>query len=464
MMHQSRSVTRYFLADRSIGVLQNSFALAGDYLSAAAFLGSIAMYFTQGMDSLFYAVATLLGWVLLLLFFSDKLRSTGAFTFSDVINTSFNSRRLKVLSGVTSLLISIFYLLVQLVGASALLTLLLDLTFVSALLVISLLTLFIVLVGGMRATTFIQSIKALLLFLFAFTLLFLVLKRVNFSFEELFLRVAAVTSFDYLMPSSAISSGIEQISLILGLLLGLLGLPHILMRFFTVKDQSVALFSAAGTTLLITIFFILNLIIGFGAVVLLEGEQLTGGANMTLLHLASLLGGGLFQTILAILVLITVLAVISGIVMAASATVTHDLLPLLKTEQQLSEAWQLIIARLAVLMIFIFGAILAYFFREMNLAFLFGLAFSWVASAHFPVMLGRFYLKGYSEKGAFYALLVGTLGVLLFLIFSDTVWVDIFSFHSLYSYRSPTLFILPLTLVVLWLFREQEVGEREAIS
>ena len=462
-MHQSKNITHYFLADRSIGVLQNSFALAGDYLSAAAFLGSIAMYFSQGMDSLFYAVATLLGWVLLLLFFSDKLRATDAFTFSDVINSSFNSRRLKILSGITSLLISIFYLLVQLVGASTLLSLLLGLTFIMALSVISLLTLLIVLIGGMKATTFIQSIKALLLFLFAFALAFLVLKQVNFSFEELFLRVAVMTSFDYLMPSRAISSGIEQISLILGLLLGLLGLPHILMRFFTVKDQSVALFSAAGTTLLIAIFFILNLLIGFGAVVLLEGQELAGGTNMTLLHLSSLLGGGIFQMILAILVLITVLAVISGIVMAASATVIHDLLPLLKIKQQLSETWQLIIARFAVLFIFILGAVLAYFFREMNLAFLFGLAFSWVASAHFPVMLGRFYLKGYSEKGAFYALFVGTLGVLLFLIFSNTVWVELFSFNSLYSYRSPTLFILPLTLIILWLFREREVGKREAI-
>ncbi|PWD87251.1 sodium:solute symporter family transporter [Ignatzschineria cameli] len=463
-MHQNKSIAHYFLADRSIGVLQNSFALAGDYLSAAAFLGSIAMYFSQGMDSLFYAVATLLGWVLLLLFFSDKLRGTGAFTFSDVINRPFNSDRLKILSAITSLLISIFYLLVQLVGASALLSLLLNLTFITALSIISLLTLFIVLIGGMRATTFIQSIKALLLFLFAFTLAYLVLERVNFSFEELFLRAAAIASFDYLMPSKAISSGIEQVSLILGLLLGLLGLPHILMRFFTVKNQSVALFSAAGTTLLIALFFILNLLIGFGAVVLLEGQQLTGGANMTLLHLASLLGGTIFQTILALLVLITVLAVISGIVMAASATVTHDLLPLLKKDQKWNNAWQLIIARFSVLIIFVLGATLAYFFREMNLAFLFGLAFSWVASAHFPVMLGRFYLKGYSEKGAFYALLVGTFGTLLFLILSDTVWVDIFAFNSLYPYRSPTLFILPLTLMTLWLLRTREVGKREAVS
>src|SRR5699024_6540286 len=301
MSQIEKNTAQYFLAGRSIGAMQNALALAGDYLSAAAFLGSIAMYFSQGMDSLFYAVATLIGWTLLLILFSDKLRRTEAFTFSDVINRGFNSRRLKALSASTSVLISIFYLLVQLMGAGTLLSLLFDIDYTLSLLCIGGLTGILVLLGGMKATTMVQSIKALLLFIFAGIMIFLVLKSFHFSFAELFVRVASLSSFKALMPSPAISSGIEQISLILGLVLGLLGLPHILMRFFTVKDEKTALYSAAGTTFLIALFFMLNLIIGFGAFVLLNGEVLEGGNNMALLHLAKLLGGSSFQWILALL-------------------------------------------------------------------------------------------------------------------------------------------------------------------
>ena len=242
MSKPMKNTAQYFLANRSIGSTQNALALAGDYLSAAAFLGSIAMYFSQGMDSLFYAVATLIGWTLLLVLFSDKLRRTEAFTFSDVINQNFNSQRLKVLSASTSVLISIFYLLVQLMGAGTLLSLLFEIDYTLSLLCIGLLTGILVLMGGMKATTMVQSIKALLLFCFAGIMVYLVLQEFNFSLTHLFLRVASLSSFDALMPSPAISSGIEQVSLILGLVLGLLGLPHILMRFFTVKDEKTALY------------------------------------------------------------------------------------------------------------------------------------------------------------------------------------------------------------------------------
>lgn len=450
-----KNTAQYFLANRSIGSTQNALALAGDYLSAAAFLGSIAMYFSQGMDSLFYAVATLIGWTLLLVLFSDKLRQTEAFTFSDVINQNFNSQRLKVLSASTSVLISIFYLLVQLMGAGTLLSLLFEIDYTLSLLCIGLLTGILVLMGGMKATTMVQSIKALLLFCFAGIMVYLVLKEFNFSLTHLFLRVASLSSFDALMPSPAISSGIEQVSLILGLVLGLLGLPHILMRFFTVKDEKTALHSAAGTTLLIALFFTLNLIIGFGAYALLNGVTLEGGNNMALLHLASLLGGESFKWILAVLVFITVLAVIAGLVMAASASITQDLIPLVLRKEQSS----MLVARISVVLVFLAGVGLAYLFKGVNLAFLFGIAFAWVASAHFPVMFCRFYLKGFNERGAFYSLLVGALGSLLFIISSNTVWVNILGFAELHPYRSPTLFVLPVSFLILIVLRDRKVGK-----
>ena len=185
-----------------------------------------------------------------------------------------------------------------------------------------LLTGVLVLFGGMKATTLVQSVKALLLFIFAGIMSYLVLSSFNFSLPTLFERAATLSEFKALMPSPKISRGIEQISLILGLVLGLLGLPHILMRFFTVKDEKAALYSAASATFLIASFFTLNLVIGFGAFTLLNGQVLEGGNNMALLHIAKLVGGSGFQWVLAFLVLITVLAVIAGLVMAASASIT----------------------------------------------------------------------------------------------------------------------------------------------
>ena len=452
MSQSNKSIAQYFLVGRSVGSTQNALALTGDYLSAAAFLGSIAMYFGQGIDSLFYAVATLIGWVLLLVLFSDKLRQTEAFTFSDVINRGFNSQRLKILSASTSLLISVFYLLVQLMGAGTLLSLLIDIDYTTSLLLVGVLTGVLVLFGGMRATTMVQSIKALLLFIFAWVMVFLVLRSFDFSAASLFEQVANLSEFKALMPSPAISLGLEQVSLILGLTFGLLGLPHILMRFFTVKDEKTALYSAAGATFLIALFFTLNLIIGFGAFVLLNGQVLEGGNNMALLHLASLIGGSVFQWVLAILVFITVLAVIAGLVMAASASITQDLIPSLLPKQSSN----VFIAKVSVVAIFLAGVGLAYLFKGVNLAFLFGIAFAWVASAHFPVMFCRFYFKGFNEKGAFYSLLIGSLGSLVFIISSNTVWVNIFSFSELHPYRSPTLFILPFSFLIIWLLRERE--------
>lgn len=452
MSQTHKTTAQYFLVGRTIGSTQNALALTGDYLSAAAFLGSIAMYFGQGMDSLFYAVATLIGWVLLLILFSDKLRKTEAFTFSDVINQGFDSQRLTILSALTSLLISIFYLLVQLMGAGTLLSLLFDMDYSVSLFSIGLLTGLLVLFGGMKATTLVQSTKALLLFVFAGVMSYLVLRAFNFSLPQLFEGVALLSDFDALMPSPAISSGVEQISLILGLVFGLLGLPHILMRFFTVKDERTALYSAAGATFLIALFFSLNLLIGFGAFVLLNGQILAGGNNMALLHLAQLLGGSAFQWVLAILVFITVLAVIAGLVMAASASITRDLIPIVLPKQ----GNNVLIARMSVVMVFLAGVGLAYVFKGVNLAFLFGIAFAWVASAHFPVMFCRFYFKGFNEKGAFYSLLIGALSSLIFIIFSNTVWVDIFGFGELHPYRSPTLFILPLSFLIIWLLRDRE--------
>lgn len=450
MSSKGRGTDQFYLANRSIGAGENALALSGDYLSAAAFLGSIAMYFSQGMDSLFYAVATLFGWPLLLVLFADKLRASEAFTVTGVLANRFESRRLTLLSGITSLLISLFYLLVQLMGAGILLKVLLNIEYTVALFVVTLLTLGLVLFGGMKATTKVQSIKAIILFLFAGIILILLLQQFNYSPAQLWHEIALLDEGMGFMPSPKIASGWEQASLVLGLLLGLLGLPHVLMRFFTVRDRRSATWSAAGATFLIALFFTLNLIIGFGAYLLFFGETLSGGSNMALLHLATLLGGETFKWLLAFVVLVTILAVIAGLVMAASASLSQDLIPLIWPKLKNN----LIVARLSILFLFLIGGGLATLFEGVNLAFLFGIAFSWAASAHFPLLFCQFFISSFNERAAFYMLLFASISSTLFIITSRTVWVDVIGFSEpLHPFYTPTLFILPFTFFIAWILR-----------
>ena len=230
---------QFLLANQQIPAWLNAWALVGDYLSAAAFLGAAGMYFSSGFDSFYYAVATLLGWPLLLIFFAPRLRQENAYTLSDILNKCFQSYRLRLLSATTSLGINVFYLLVQLVGAGKLLQLLFNLPYLASLAMVCILTLLLVILGGMKATTWVQAIKAAMLFVCALTLVFLVWRHFDHSFSRLWQQADKLSQGAVFLPSKALQNPIEQISLLLGLVLGLLGLPHVLMRFFTVKNNNI---------------------------------------------------------------------------------------------------------------------------------------------------------------------------------------------------------------------------------
>ena len=433
----------FFLANRQVSAWQNAWALAGDYLSAAAFLGAAGMYFTSGFDSFYYAVATLLGWPMLLILFADKLQSTEAYTLSQVLDNRFHSNRLQILSAVTSLCISVFYLLVQLVGAGKLLQLLFNLPYLYSLITVCFVTLLLVAFGGMRATTWVQIIKAVLLFTCALFLVFLVWRHHQFSFGYLWQQVNILSKGQAFIPSKTLQNPIEQLSLILGLTLGLLGLPHILMRFFTVKDRRAASLSAAYATGLIALFFCFNLIIGYGAYVIFYGQQLTGGNNMVLLHLSTYLAGNVFKWLVSWMVFVTILAVMSGLILAASASLSRDILPKLTKTRDISIRH----TKICVVLLLLLAAFLAFFFESFNIAFLFSLAFAWSASAHFPVLALTFFYQAFTEKAAFYTLLSGAISSLILIIASPTVWVSIFGFETaLFPYHNPTLFALLISL------------------
>lgn len=453
-MNKTRS---FFLADRQISAWQNAWALVGDYLSAAAFLGAAGLYFTSGFDSFYYAIATLLGWPLLLILFADKLRQTDAYTLSQVLEKRFHSSRLRLLSASTSLCISVFYLLVQLVGAGKLLQVLFNIPYLNSLFFVCLFTLILVFSGGMKATTWVQIIKAILLFLCALVLVFLVLKKHHFSFYYFWHRVDSLSSSKALLPSTALQNPIEQISLILGLTLGLLGLPHVLMRFFTVKDSKAATLSAAYATALIALFFSFNLIIGYGAYILFFGQEIVGGNNMVLLYLGDYLAGNGFKWLISWMVFITILAVMSGLVLAASATISRDILPKLHH----SENNNLRQSKLSIALLLLISAFLAYYFESFNIAFLFSLAFAWSASAHFPVLAFSFFYPSFTEKAAFFTLLTGALTSFIFIMLSPTVWENILGFDkAIFPYRNPTLFALPISLIFGYIFSKKNTDDQ----
>ncbi|WP_434777544.1 solute symporter family protein [Neisseria sp. Ec49-e6-T10] len=445
-MKQNNHTQHFFLANRQISSWQNAWALVGDYLSAAAFLGAIGLYFTSGFDSFYYAVATLIGWPLLLILFADKLRQSNAFTLSGVLTQRFNSTRLKTLSALTSICISTFYLLVQLVGAGKLLQLLFHLPYSISLSIVCLFTLCLVAIGGMKATTWIQIIKAICLFICAFILVILIWRHFNFSLGTLWQQAGQISQNQVFLPSSSLKNPIEQASLILGLILGLLGLPHVLMRFFTAKNPHAASLSAAYATLLITLFFGFNLIIGYGSYVIFHNTPLAGGSNMVLLHLSEYLGGSLFKWIISWMVLITILAVMSGLVLATSASLSKDILPrFIKINDQTEVRY----TKISIIILLIISTFLAYQFESFNIAFLFSLAFAWAAGAHFPVLFLSFFYRHFTEKAAFYALLSGAICSFILIVLSQTVWVNILGFSTpLFPFVNPTLFTLPISLLL----------------
>ena len=457
---RTHSALDFYTAGGQLPAWQNGLALAGDYLSAAAFLGAIGMYVGQGYDSLVYAVGTLAGWPLLMLLLADKLRALGRYSVAEVLNSRFDDQRVRLLGVVSSLTVTLCYLVVQLVGAGKLLQLLFGLPYLFAVgLVISLMVLQVAL-GGMLATSWIQMVKAVLMMLCALLLAGGVLSRFGFSAPALFEHVAQLGHGQLLLPGKALSNPVEALSLGLGLSLGLLGLPHVLMRFFTVADSRAARRSAGWATCLIGLFFSLNIIIGYGAAVLLAPQsqfhdaagKLLGGDNMAALHLASLLGGSWLQALIAGVAFATILAVVTGLAVAGASSIGHDLyaLWLCRGQADPKREWQL--SRLASLLLGVVALLLSTCFQNLNIAFLVGLAFAIAASSNFPVLLLSLYWPRLRVAGVLAGGYGGMLAALLCILTGPAVWVGILGHaRPLFPYANPALFCVPLAFAAAWL-------------
>jgi cation/acetate symporter len=449
---RTKTTSAFYAANRNITGFQNGLALSGDYMSAASFLGIAGMVSLKGFDGLIYSIGFLVGWPLIMFLIAEPLRNLGKFTFSDVVAYRLRQRPVRIASSIGSLLTIAFYLIAQMVGGGSLINKLFGISYSSSVIIVGSVMTAYVLFGGMLATTWVQIIKAVLLIGGATIMVLLTLS--HFDFNPITLCRAAVTKFDIsvISPGSYISNPWDAISLGLALMLGTAGLPHILMRFYSVPDAKQARKSVFVATGFIGYFYILTFFIGFGAMLLVGRDLITAGGdkggNMAAILLANAIGGPGFMGFIAAVAFATILAVVAGLTLSGASTLSHDLFMNVIRKGQADEKGEVKVARRATVMLGILAIILGLLFKGQNVAFMVGLAFAIAASANFPSLLLSIVWRNFSTRGAVWSIITGaTLSVIL-IILSPTVWVDVFHYNSaIFPLKNPALISLPASFL-----------------
>ena len=459
---KSSDKSNYYAAGEKISGLQNGLAIAGDYMSAASFLGISGLVFFSGFDGLIYSIGFLVGWPIILFLIAGKLKNLGKYTFADVTTIRLEQSKIRVLSASGTLVTVLFYLIAQMVGAGALIQILFGLPYSFAIWIVGILMIIYVSFGGMIATTWVQIIKALLLIVGASILAYFVLKNYSFSLNELLNEAIKIHQSQELIlyPGKLISDPISAISLGLALIFGTAGLPHILMRFFTVPDARSARVSAFYATTLIGYFYILTFVIGFGAIIFLtnnslyldDSNNLIGSNNMAAVHLSHVLGGDIFLGFISAVAFATILAVVSGLTLAGASAIGRDLYVYVLNKGKANEKKEIIVSKVSSVFIGIVAIILGIIFEGQNVAFLVGLAFAIAASTNFPILFLTITWKGLTTNGAFVGGMIGLFTAIILVILSPTVWVEIFNFEkAIFPYKYPGLFSMTTSFLFIFL-------------
>lgn len=449
---KTKSTHEFYAAGGGVSGVQNGFALAGDYMSAASFLGIAGLVALKGFDGLIYSVGWLVGWPVVMFLIAEPLRNLGRYTFADVVAYRLRQKPVRVASAIGGLAVVCFYLIAQMVGAGNLIQLMFGLPYEIAVLVVGGVMLAYVLFGGMIATTWVQIVKAVLLLGGATLLALLVLGR--FGMNPLALFDAAATQFgpEVLAPGTLITNPWDAVSLGLALMFGTAGLPHILMRFYTVPDARSARQSVFIATGLIGFFYLVTFILGFGAAVLAGREAIMAidkGGNMAAPLLALTVGGTPFLGFISAVAFATILAVVAGLTLSGAASLSHDLWVNVVKHGEAPEAEQLKVARLATVMLGLIAVVLGIAFKGQNVAFMVGLAFAIAASANLPALLLSIFWRRFTTQGAVASMVVGTLATLLLIYLSPTVQVDIFKqATAVFPLKNPALVTMPLAFLV----------------
>ena len=471
---RTRSASDFYTAGGGITGLQNGMAIAGDYMSAASFLGISALVYTNGYDGLIYSIGFLVGWPIIMFLMAERLRNLGRFTFADVVSYRLAATPLRILAATGTLVVVAFYLIAQMVGAGQLIQLLFGLDYAYAVVIVGVLMICYVTFGGMLATTWVQIIKAILLLSGASFMAFAVLRSVGFDVQALFAKAVAVHPKHQaiMAPGAFVSDPVTTISLGLALMFGTAGLPHILMRFFTVSDAKEARKSVFWATTFIGYFYILTFIIGFGAIVLVStdpeylvggaaGGALKGGGNMAAVHLAKAVGGDVFFGFICAVAFATILAVVSGLTLSGASAVSHDLYASVFRRGQVSDGSEVRVSKIATVVLGIVAVILGIAFEKENIAFMVGLAFAVAASSNFPVLLLAMYWRGLTTLGASVGGWLGLLTAVTLTILSKAIWVDVLhNAAPIFPYTAPALFSMPVAFIGCWLFSVVDKSRR----
>ncbi|KID05834.1 cation/acetate symporter ActP [Hafnia alvei] len=460
---RTRSRKDYYTAGGNITGLQNGLAMAGDFMSAASFLGISALVYTSGYDGLIYSLGFLVGWPIMLFLVAERLRNLGRYTFADVASYRLKQKPIRTLSACGSLVVVALYLIAQMVGAGKLIELLFGLNYHVAVVLVGVLMVMYVLFGGMLATTWVQIIKAVLLLAGASFMAIMVMKSVGFSFNTLFNQAMEVNPKGpaIMRPGGLVSDPISALSLGLALMFGTAGLPHILMRFFTVSDAKEARKSVFYATGFMGYFYFLTFIIGFGAIVLVGSNPafkdaagaLIGGTNMAAVHLADAVGGSFFLGFISAVAFATILAVVAGLTLAGASAVSHDLYANVFKQGKATERDELKVSKITVLVLGLVAIGLGILFEKQNIAFMVGLAFSIAASCNFPILILSMYWSKLTTRGAMVGGWLGLLTAVILMILGPTIWVKVLGHAApIYPYEYPALFSMAAAFIGTWLF------------
>ncbi|MBH8874992.1 cation acetate symporter [Pseudomonas aeruginosa] len=480
---RTRSTADFYSAGGGILGWQNGLALAGDYMSASTLLGITALIYTSGMDGYIYLIAFFAGWPVLLLLMTERLRNLGRFTFADITSYRLDQGKVRTMAAIGSLTVVCFYLVAQMVGAGQLIRLLFGLDYHIALVIVGALMMLYVTFGGMVATTWVQIVKAFLLLVGGSVVLFLAMREFDFSYDRLVSQAmdSHARGERLLAPGGLLADPLTALSLSLGLVFGTAGLPHILMRFFTVGDAREARKSVLYATGFIGYFFNVIFLLGLASIVIVSqqprffeggqvGGKLLGGGNMVVMHLAQAVGGNLLLGFLSAVTFATILAVVSGLALAGASAIAHDLYARVIMKGAASEAQELRVTKRATLGLGLVAIALGIVFENINVAFMVALAFGIAASANFPVLFLSMFWSGLTTRGALAGGYVGLVSAMGFVVFSKLVWVDVLHFaEPLFPYTQPALFSMPLAFLVAYgvsrLDRtKRAMAEREAFA
>jgi cation/acetate symporter len=449
---RTKTASEFFTAGASVTGIQNGFALAGDFMSAASFLGIAGLVASSGFDGLIYSVGWLVGWPIVTFLVAEPLRNLGRFTFADVLSFRLRETPVRVAASLSGLAVICFYLIAQMVGAGNLVRMMFGLSYETSVVLVGGVMLVYVLFGGMIATTWVQIVKAILLLGGAALLALLVLARFEMSPLRLFQAAADRYGVAVLAPGKLVSSPVEAISLGLALMFGTSGLPHVLMRFYTVKDAKTARASVFYATGLIAVFYLITFVLGFGASLLVGREAIAAvdkGGNMAAPLLAEAVGGRPMLGFISAVAFATILAVVAGLTLSGSAALSHDLWVRVVKRGNVPDDEQLFVARIATVALAVVAIGLGIAFKGQNVAFMVGLAFAIAASSTFPALLLSILWRPYTTRGAVASLVTGTLSALLLIALSPTLQVDVLHrATAIVPLKNPAIVSMPLSFVV----------------